>query len=142
MFSFRVLRVHLPLKYGAIYRNDAGVCSHAVLHTCAISFSLELLLLAAPFYCFRAAVMGENARPETASANTSGVQVSYGKTHKNTKHIQSQLQILTTPLEYNVFCFSEAGGSEKHCYEKLNTEGTEKGNCGKDGEKWIPCSKQ
>uniref|UniRef100_A0AAX7V8U5 ADAM metallopeptidase domain 23a n=1 Tax=Astatotilapia calliptera TaxID=8154 RepID=A0AAX7V8U5_ASTCA len=31
--------------------------------------------------------------------------------------------------------------SEKFCYEKLNTEGTEKGNCGKDGEKWIQCSK-
>ncbi|XP_062389861.1 disintegrin and metalloproteinase domain-containing protein 23 isoform X1 [Sardina pilchardus] len=36
---------------------------------------------------------------------------------------------------------SSAGGSEKFCYEKLNTEGTEKGNCGKDGEKWLPCSK-
>uniref|UniRef100_A0A4W4H078 ADAM metallopeptidase domain 23a n=1 Tax=Electrophorus electricus TaxID=8005 RepID=A0A4W4H078_ELEEL len=35
----------------------------------------------------------------------------------------------------------KAGGSEKHCYEKLNTEGSEKGNCGKDGEKWLPCSK-
>ncbi|XP_061579451.1 disintegrin and metalloproteinase domain-containing protein 23 isoform X1 [Cololabis saira] len=36
---------------------------------------------------------------------------------------------------------SKAGGSEKFCYEKLNTEGTEKGNCGKDGDKWLQCSK-
>ncbi|XP_041700203.1 disintegrin and metalloproteinase domain-containing protein 23 isoform X2 [Coregonus clupeaformis] len=35
----------------------------------------------------------------------------------------------------------KAGGSEKFCYEKLNTEGTEKGNCGMDGEKWLQCSK-
>ncbi|XP_053326886.1 disintegrin and metalloproteinase domain-containing protein 23 [Spea bombifrons] len=36
---------------------------------------------------------------------------------------------------------SKAAGSDKFCYEKLNTEGTEKGNCGKDGERWIQCSK-
>ncbi|XP_041935038.1 disintegrin and metalloproteinase domain-containing protein 23 isoform X1 [Alosa sapidissima] len=36
---------------------------------------------------------------------------------------------------------SKASGSEKYCYEKLNTEGTEKGNCGRDGDKWLPCSK-
>uniref|UniRef100_A0A8C5QZ44 ADAM metallopeptidase domain 23 n=1 Tax=Leptobrachium leishanense TaxID=445787 RepID=A0A8C5QZ44_9ANUR len=36
---------------------------------------------------------------------------------------------------------SKAAGSDKSCYEKLNTEGTEKGNCGKEGERWIQCSK-
>ncbi|KAI1899140.1 hypothetical protein AGOR_G00058470 [Albula goreensis] len=36
---------------------------------------------------------------------------------------------------------NKAGSSEKFCYEKLNTEGTEKGNCGKDGDKWIQCGK-
>ncbi|XP_077175363.1 disintegrin and metalloproteinase domain-containing protein 23 isoform X3 [Paroedura picta] len=36
---------------------------------------------------------------------------------------------------------TKASGSHKHCYEKLNTEGTIKGNCGKDGDKWIPCNK-
>ncbi|KTF74266.1 hypothetical protein cypCar_00047193, partial [Cyprinus carpio] len=36
----------------------------------------------------------------------------------------------------------KAASSEKFCYEKLNTEGSEKGNCGQDGDKWIQCSKQ
>ncbi|KAK1166225.1 disintegrin and metalloproteinase domain-containing protein 23 [Acipenser oxyrinchus oxyrinchus] len=36
---------------------------------------------------------------------------------------------------------AKAGGSDKFCYEKLNTEGTEKGNCGRDGDKWIQCNK-
>ncbi|XP_076841518.1 disintegrin and metalloproteinase domain-containing protein 23 isoform X2 [Brachyhypopomus gauderio] len=34
-----------------------------------------------------------------------------------------------------------SGSSEKFCYEKLNTDGSEKGNCGEDGENWIQCSK-
>uniref|UniRef100_A0A8C9WKI3 ADAM metallopeptidase domain 11 n=1 Tax=Scleropages formosus TaxID=113540 RepID=A0A8C9WKI3_SCLFO len=34
--------------------------------------------------------------------------------------------------------------ADRLCYEKLNTEGTEKGNCGRDaaGQSWVPCSKQ
>uniref|UniRef100_A0A8C5QJ62 ADAM metallopeptidase domain 11 n=1 Tax=Leptobrachium leishanense TaxID=445787 RepID=A0A8C5QJ62_9ANUR len=32
--------------------------------------------------------------------------------------------------------------SDRFCYEKLNIEGTEKGNCGKNGDIWIQCSKQ
>ncbi|CAB1346942.1 unnamed protein product [Coregonus sp. 'balchen'] len=49
---------------------------------------------------------------------------------------------VTFPLSSPVLTpYAEAGGGEKFCYEKLNTEGTEKGNCGKDGEKWLQCSK-
>ncbi|XP_058405673.1 disintegrin and metalloproteinase domain-containing protein 23 isoform X5 [Diceros bicornis minor] len=36
---------------------------------------------------------------------------------------------------------AKASSSDKFCYEKLNTEGTEKGNCGKDGDRWVQCSK-
>ncbi|KAG3277533.1 ADAM metallopeptidase domain 22, transcript variant X4 [Ictidomys tridecemlineatus] len=32
--------------------------------------------------------------------------------------------------------------SDKYCYEKLNIEGTEKGNCGKDKDTWIQCNKR
>ncbi|XP_066554662.1 disintegrin and metalloproteinase domain-containing protein 11 isoform X2 [Amia ocellicauda] len=32
--------------------------------------------------------------------------------------------------------------ADRFCYEKLNTEGTEKGNCGRDGPSWVQCNKQ
>ncbi|XP_062387304.1 disintegrin and metalloproteinase domain-containing protein 11-like isoform X2 [Sardina pilchardus] len=33
--------------------------------------------------------------------------------------------------------------ADRICYEKLNTEGSERGNCGKDSEQnWLPCNKQ
>ncbi|KAM4688185.1 disintegrin and metalloproteinase domain-containing protein 22 isoform 2-T2 [Discoglossus pictus] len=32
--------------------------------------------------------------------------------------------------------------ADRYCYEKLNIEGTEKGNCGKNKETWIQCNKQ
>ncbi|XP_053742991.1 disintegrin and metalloproteinase domain-containing protein 22 isoform X3 [Synchiropus splendidus] len=36
----------------------------------------------------------------------------------------------------------KATAADKFCYEKLNIEGTEKGNCGKEGDTWIQCNKQ
>ncbi|KAF7236571.1 Disintegrin and metalloproteinase domain-containing protein 11 [Varanus komodoensis] len=32
--------------------------------------------------------------------------------------------------------------AERLCYEKLNVEGTERGNCGHEGNRWVPCIKQ
>nr|XP_023691568.1 disintegrin and metalloproteinase domain-containing protein 11-like isoform X2 [Paramormyrops kingsleyae] len=34
--------------------------------------------------------------------------------------------------------------ADRFCYEKLNSEGTEKGNCGRDAssQAWVPCNKQ
>ncbi|XP_047216358.1 disintegrin and metalloproteinase domain-containing protein 22 isoform X2 [Girardinichthys multiradiatus] len=36
----------------------------------------------------------------------------------------------------------KATAADKFCYEKLNIEGTEKGNCGKEKDTWIQCNKQ
>ncbi|XP_077431424.1 disintegrin and metalloproteinase domain-containing protein 22 isoform X2 [Vanacampus margaritifer] len=36
----------------------------------------------------------------------------------------------------------KATAADKFCYEKLNIEGTEKGNCGRDKDMWIQCNKQ
>ncbi|XP_053322198.1 disintegrin and metalloproteinase domain-containing protein 22 isoform X2 [Spea bombifrons] len=35
----------------------------------------------------------------------------------------------------------KAAEADLYCYEKLNIEGTEKGNCGKNKETWIQCNK-
>ncbi|XP_074391688.1 disintegrin and metalloproteinase domain-containing protein 22 isoform X1 [Zonotrichia albicollis] len=32
--------------------------------------------------------------------------------------------------------------ADRYCYEKLNIEGTEKGNCGRDKDSWVQCNKQ
>ncbi|XP_049655414.1 disintegrin and metalloproteinase domain-containing protein 11 isoform X1 [Accipiter gentilis] len=32
--------------------------------------------------------------------------------------------------------------AERFCYEKLNVEGTERGNCGREGLGWLQCNKQ
>ncbi|KAM4567937.1 disintegrin and metalloproteinase domain-containing protein 22 [Fundulus diaphanus] len=36
----------------------------------------------------------------------------------------------------------KATAADKFCYEKLNIEGTEKGNCGKEKDTWIQCNKR
>ncbi|KAM8795303.1 disintegrin and metalloproteinase domain-containing protein 11 [Eudromia elegans] len=34
------------------------------------------------------------------------------------------------------------GSAERFCYEKLNVEGSERGNCGREGPGWLQCNKQ
>ncbi|XP_056375117.1 disintegrin and metalloproteinase domain-containing protein 22 isoform X9 [Hyla sarda] len=36
----------------------------------------------------------------------------------------------------------KAAAADKYCYDKLNIEGTEKGNCRRNKDTWIQCSKQ
>ncbi|XP_015248380.1 PREDICTED: disintegrin and metalloproteinase domain-containing protein 22 isoform X2 [Cyprinodon variegatus] len=36
----------------------------------------------------------------------------------------------------------KATAADKFCYEKLNIEGTEKGNCGKEKDTWVQCNKR
>lgn len=49
--------------------------------------------------------------------------------------------ILENRLKTGVFF---PGSADRFCYEKLNSEGTEKGNCGPDpnGQGWVQCTKQ
>lgn len=35
-----------------------------------------------------------------------------------------------------------AVAADRFCYEKLNVEGTERGNCGRKGSGWVQCNKQ
>lgn len=41
-----------------------------------------------------------------------------------------------------LFALAEVTAADRYCYEKLNIEGTEKGNCGRDKDSWIQCNKQ
>uniref|UniRef100_A0A8C4QPK9 ADAM metallopeptidase domain 11 n=1 Tax=Eptatretus burgeri TaxID=7764 RepID=A0A8C4QPK9_EPTBU len=37
---------------------------------------------------------------------------------------------------------SKGASADRHCYDELNIEGTEKGNCGKSEGSWVKCHKQ
>lgn len=39
-------------------------------------------------------------------------------------------------------CHLSTAAADRFCYEKLNVEGTERGNCGRKGSGWIQCNKQ
>lgn len=58
------------------------------------------------------------------------------------KSVQEWHPVLDSECSSRVFAPSEATAADKFCYEKLNIEGTEKGNCGKDKDTWIQCNKQ
>lgn len=63
-------------------------------------------------------------------------------THTCTLFCSLYLYISLSHFLFDVHFLVESGSSEKFCYEKLNPEGSEKGNCGEDGDKWIQCGKQ
>lgn len=91
------------------------------------------------FFCTsvcRVAALMEGAKPKTGSVNTFGERVSVHQC----EHARPRLAGTTA----NVPCVlpSEATAADKFCYEKLNIEGTEKGNCGKDKDTWVQCNKQ
>lgn len=46
------------------------------------------------------------------------------------------------PLNFLFFLLGTQASAERFCYEKLNVEGTERGNCGHEGNRWVPCVKQ
>lgn len=86
----------------------------------------------------RGAALTAGVKPKTGSANTSGERVSAKHNLPALNyHGEAAFRILMVLLSP-----SEATAADKFCYEKLNIEGTEKGNCGKDKDTWIQCNKQ
>uniref|UniRef100_A0A2K5NTL8 ADAM metallopeptidase domain 22 n=1 Tax=Cercocebus atys TaxID=9531 RepID=A0A2K5NTL8_CERAT len=73
---------------------------------------------------------------ETCSGNSS--QVIYKITALN---LMGKSGVIFSALTLKEKC-KEVTASDKYCYEKLNIEGTEKGNCGKDKDTWIQCNKR
>uniref|UniRef100_A0A8U7MV57 ADAM metallopeptidase domain 22 n=1 Tax=Corvus moneduloides TaxID=1196302 RepID=A0A8U7MV57_CORMO len=60
--------------------------------------------------------------------------------HKMDGYSCDNRQVIRTSVY--LFLFLEVTAADRYCYEKLNIEGTEKGNCGRDKDSWIQCNKQ
>lgn len=96
---------------------------------------------------YRGAALMEDAKPKTDSANIFGERVSSTKNSTKISKIQqfytyNFLGLDTCDRDCFVVSPLEATAADKFCYEKLNIEGTEKGNCGRDKDTWIQCNKQ
>lgn len=83
----------------------------------------------------------EGAKPKTGSVNTFGERVSLHQWEQASPRVEVHLQSCQTSL-FSIVAPPEATAADKFCYEKLNIEGTEKGNCGKDKDTWVQCNKQ
>lgn len=96
------------------------------------------------FFCtsvHRVAALTEGAKPKTGSVNTFGERVSPPRSERASPRVRVLLQSCESSL-FSAVAPPEATAADKFCYEKLNIEGTEKGNCGKDKDTWVQCNKQ
>lgn len=119
------------------YTCDAGqVISFLSLLYLSVSFSPPLFLISLVFF-LRAGVLMAAVRPEMDSAWLCGVTVRFG---------WCQASIFRSILCWKTgkILGGVPGSADRFCYEKLNSEGTEKGNCGPDpnGQGWVQCTKQ
>lgn len=113
--------------------------------------TLLLTLMCSPLLSLRAAVTVDDAGLVMDSVEDSGVTVSieYDPTSTCKGYFVVSLYILvfgfvlsfSDRLSFIFVCLP--GSADRFCYEKLNAEGTEKGNCGPgpEGQGWLQCNK-
>uniref|UniRef100_A0A8C1XH06 ADAM metallopeptidase domain 22 n=1 Tax=Cyprinus carpio TaxID=7962 RepID=A0A8C1XH06_CYPCA len=82
--------------------------------------------------------------PEMCTGNSSQVRALLRISHNTSysKGIGIMFKCKTKDRQCKYLWGEKATSADKFCYEKLNIEGTEKGNCGRDRDTWIQCKKQ
>uniref|UniRef100_A0A8C1SYA8 ADAM metallopeptidase domain 22 n=1 Tax=Cyprinus carpio TaxID=7962 RepID=A0A8C1SYA8_CYPCA len=78
--------------------------------------------------------------PEMCTGNSSQVRALLLKKRKCGRCFNGRCKTKDRQCKY--VWGEKATSADKFCYEKLNIEGTEKGNCGRDRDTWIQCKKQ